>query len=258
MFNTTLKIKITIAIIFIFSAFQTVHAQAELPPIQLDRPDQTECSYLVPAKHFQFESGFNFEEVETGTHNLLYPTLLSKYGVNNRFELRLITELASTRTFSDDFTGLKPIRVGFKAKLLEEKGIQPMTSIIAHLIAPFTASKDFRPKYFAPTFRFTMQHTLSKKVNLAYNLGAEWNGESAEPSFIYTLTTGYAITEKLGAYAELYGFAPQYNDADHRCDGGFTYLLKHNVMLDISGGVGLSEISPDYYISLGFSFRVPK
>ena len=28
--------------------------------IQLDRPDQTECPFIVPAKYIQLENGFNF------------------------------------------------------------------------------------------------------------------------------------------------------------------------------------------------------
>ena len=29
--------------------------------------------------------------------------------------------------------------------------------------------------FFAPSFRFTMHHTLSKDISLSYNLGAEMN-----------------------------------------------------------------------------------
>lgn len=101
-----------------------------------------------------------------------------------------------------------------------------------------------------------MQHTLSQKFSLGYNLGAEWNGETAEPAFIYTLTTGCSISDKIGAYLEVYGFAPQFSKADHRFDGGLNFLLKENILLDISGGAGITENAPDYYMALGFSFRL--
>jgi hypothetical protein len=101
-----------------------------------------------------------------------------------------------------------------------------------------------------------MQHTLSNKFTLAYNLGAEWDGETPEPTFIYTLTSGMSITEKLGAYIELYGFAPQNQSADHRADGGFTYLITNDVMVDISGGFGITKESPKNYFALGFSYRL--
>ncbi len=57
---------------------------------------------------------------------------------------------------------------------------------------------------------------------------------------------------------EMYGFLPQKNTADHRCDGGITYLAKHNIMLDFSGGFGITRNAPAYYASLGFSIRLPK
>jgi len=46
----------------------------------------------------------------------------------------------------------------------------------------------------------------------------------AEPTFIYTLTTGYSISEKIGSYVEVFGFAPQTQTANHSFDGGVTYF----------------------------------
>jgi hypothetical protein len=110
--------------------------------------------------------------------------------------------------------------------------------------------------FYAPEFRFTMQHTLSDKFSLGYNLGSEWDGFTAAPTFIYTLTTGYAISEKMGSYVELFGFGPQKDKANHNFDGGITYLINHNFMLDLSSGVGLTANAPDYYIAFGFSYRM--
>jgi hypothetical protein len=232
----------------------------ELPPIQIDRPDQTECSYIVPVKHFQLESGWNIENLGNGVQKYVLPTALWKVGITNRFELRLITEYNNFRNNNGTLaSGITPVRVGFKSNLTKEKGLIPMISFIGHMSMAGLASEDFKQSFYAPQFRFTLQHTLSDKMSLGYNLGAEWNGESAEPNFIYTLTTGYSITEKLGAYIELYGTVPQVQKADHRADGGFTYLLKKNMMLDISAGLGINEISKDFsYLSLGYSVRLPK
>lgn len=247
--------KIFLLFVFLTGTIITLHAQ-ELPPIQTDRPDQTECPFIVPKNHWQFESGFTFEKVDQNNKTYQYPTLLSKYGVNDKFELRLITELAGYTVFSKQYSGVTPITVGFKTKLTEEKGIVPEMSFIGHIGIPGFASKAFKTDYFVPSFRFVMQHTLSDKSSLSYNLGAEWDGFSAEPTFIYTLTTGYSFTDKLGGYIELYGFAPQKSIPDHRFDGGLTYLIKRNIMIDISGGFGISDIAPDYYAALGFSFRL--
>src|SRR4051812_23805093 len=81
-----------------------VFAQEPLEKIETDRPDQTESPAIVPKRWFQFESGVIREAY---AYNTLYtlPTLLSKYGVSKKLELRLITEYTSLyqNHFTDTF-----------------------------------------------------------------------------------------------------------------------------------------------------------
>jgi hypothetical protein len=35
-------------------------------------------------------------------------------------------------------------------------------------------------------------------------------------------------------------------------------MLNKNFQLDVSGGIGLSDISPDYFVSFGLSYRIPE
>jgi hypothetical protein len=223
--------------------------------IQLDRPDQTECPFITPKKYIQIENGITLETFDQNQKSFNYPSTLWKYGVNEKFELRLITAIVLENINGKTNTGILPLTIGFKTSLFEEKGFIPKTSFIGHITTSNIGSKNFRTKYIAPSFRFTMQHTLTNKISLAYNLGAEWDGENAEHRYIYTLTTGFSLTEKIGCYTELYGFIPAENEADHRFDCGLTYLINNDLMADISGGFGLTENAQKNYISLGFSFR---
>jgi len=225
----------------------------ELIPIQTDRPDQTECPFIVPKKYFQIENGISFEHSDDLANTFLHPSSLIKYGLSDILELRLILELTTVALEHENATGINPVTVGFKINLIKEKGILPTTSFIGHLTLPYAASSKFKSSYYEPAFRFTMQHTLTKRLSLGYNLGMEW--ENKMHTFIYTVTDGYSISEKLGAYIELYGFVPPKQKPDHRFDGGFNYLLNSNILFDVSGGVGLSSNSPKYYGAFGFSFR---
>ena len=234
-----------------FSGFAQV-----VEPIQADRPDQTETPSLVPKGMFQLEAGFTYQKNKAYSTSLALPTALWKYGVNENFELRLITELAVDKDFDQQSSGINPILIGCKIKIAEEKGILPKTSFIAHMSIPNAASTPYKTEFYAPEFRFVMQHTLSERFSLSYNLGSEWDGVTPEPTFIYTLTTGCAITEKLGSYIELFGFAPQKQTSNHSFDGGITYLITNDFMLDLSSGFGLTELAPDYYCAFGFSFRM--
>lgn len=227
----------------------------EIPSIQTDRPDQTECPFIVPKNYFQFENGFSYEKTSGNSSEIVAPTILSKFGINDHFELRMITEYVIDKNDDGKISGLNPVAFGFKTRLFEEKGIVPTTSFIAHLSFPKLAKREFQTTFYAPEFRFTMQHTISKNQTISYNIGSEWNGETAEPTFIYTLTTGYSFTDEISGYVEFYGFVPQIEKPDHRFDCGLNYLFNPNHQLDISGGFGLSETSPDYYVALGYSFR---
>jgi long-subunit fatty acid transport protein len=232
------------------------YAQSQdLPSIQTDRPDQTECPFITPKGYLQFENGFSVEKTNSETTTMVMPTILTKFGINDHLELRLITEYTIDKTEIKKTTGINPVLIGFKTRLLEEKGIIPTTSFIGHIALPNLATKNLKATYYTPEFRFTMQHTVSEKQSISYNLGAEWNGETAVPTFIYTLTSGYSISEKISGYIELYGFLPQIDKPDHRFDAGLNYLFNPNHQLDISAGFGLSKTSPNYFISLGYSFR---
>lgn len=225
-------------------------------PIQADRPDQTETPAIVPKGMFQAEIGFTFQKNNADSKSNSLPSALWKYGLNENFELRLITEFVSEKNFGVKSDGFTPILIGMKVKICEEKGIIPKTSLIGHIGLPNAASSRYKNDFVAPEFRFTMQHTLSDKFSLGYNLGCEWDGMTPETTFIYTLTTGYSINKKMGCYAEIFGFAPEKDQADHSVDGGFTYLINNNFMLDLSSGVGITDNAPDYYLAVGCSFRI--
>jgi Putative MetA-pathway of phenol degradation len=243
-------------ILIILGLISTFGHSQNFPSIQTDRPDQTECPFIVPTNYLQMENGFSYQKTDDNNSEIIAPTVLLKYGINDHFELRMISEFVLNKQNSDQISGINPMLFGFKSRLFEEKGIVPLTSFIGHLSVPKLSTEVNKTTYYAPEFRFTMQHTISEKQSLSYNLGSEWNGETAEPTFIYTLTTGYSFSEKVSGYIELYGFIPQFEKPDHRFDFGLNYLLNPNHQLDISGGFGLSKISPNYFVSLGYSFRV--
>lgn len=240
---------------FLISLFIYFFAEAQ-EPIQTDRPDQTESPFIVLKGFLQIETGTSIEKLSDLQKLYSHPSLLVKYGISERLELRFISELITEKTFEDKAVGLTPFTAGIKVNLWKEQGAIPLTSFIGHISFGSLASSNFKTSYDAPSFRFSMQHTLSKKISLGYNIGAEWNGENPEPTYIYTLTSGISITEKLGSYIELYGFLPQKSTADHRADAGFTYLLGNDFMVDISGGIGLTDNAPKKYLALGFSFRL--
>ncbi len=241
--------------IFIFLFFGNT-GNSQDSPIQLDRPDQTESPFIVQRGYLQSENGIGLEKYNKVLNTFQLPTVLWKYGMHERFEWRLITEVNYLHSVGIYKTGLLPFTFGFKTNISHAKGLLPEISFIAHVSSAKSFSKEFQTNFLAPSFRFTIQHNISKLYSLSYNLGAEWDGFSPEPYYLYTLSNGFSLSQNSGMYFEIFGYVKQKNIPDHRFDCGFTYLINNNFILDLSGGIGLSSPSPKYYFSFGLSYRV--
>jgi hypothetical protein len=236
----------------------TIQAQEEA--IDTDRPDQTESVNLVPKKWFQFEAGLNVQE--NGKNNLEYltPTLLCKYGISDKIELRLNTSILTTSyltiphgTVSN--TGLEPVEVGAKIALWQAKKWIPKTSFIFHFGIPGVASKANNIHLIAANFIFTMQNSITQNFGIGYNLGGEWDGEDRVPAYIYSFSPGLNFADDWYGYLEAFGTIKKNTPPQHSIDGGIAYNITNNFKIDLSSGFGITKATPDWYIALGFSKR---
>jgi hypothetical protein len=227
--------------------------------IECDRPDQTETPAIVPNGHFQMENGFYRVHEGRGEKGFVYPASLLKYGIKDIAEFRLEIENSSTQLQDEEgrhiVHGISPIAFGMKLKICEEKKSVPKTSVILMMSIPVLAFKAKKENYPTPEIRFTFQHSLSNRVSFSYNLGGLWDGQEEKFFALYTITSGYSITDDWGLFIELYGFVAK--EQDHRLDGGITFTPRKNIMLDISGGISIDRRQPAWFGGLGVSFRLP-
>ena len=254
-----------ILVLFLASAF--VNAQEKVPELITDRPDQTESSTVVPLKSLQIETGFmlaNKKNMFVKQKYFAYNSTLLRYGLLENFELRLGMGYLGEEVFiknthvTNISSGLSPLYTGFKVKIADENGWKPEIAFLGGLVLPFTANDDFKPEYSAANIRFSFAHTLSNKLSLGYNLGAEWDGETAIPRYFYSIALGIGLTDKLGMFVEGFGTMIEESDSEHLFDAGFTFLVLPNFQLDLSGGIGLNDNAIDNFVSIGCTFRLPK
>jgi len=247
--------------------FYTVTLSAQIEKIDTDRPDQTESPFIVPKKWMQLESGF-LKEVENGHDNGFYqlklirfqhPSLLTKYGVAKRFELRLITDFVTEKSKQNNSiivsaTGIDNAQFGGKLNFFDEKGWRPKTSLIAHydLAGLRTIHKDTIDGF---NFRFTFQKTISEKLSFGLNLGMEWERFGEPPAYTYTFAPGFNLSEKWYAYIEAFGFIWKDEKPENSIDAGIAYFVNDNFKVDVSAGLGVSKYAPGYYFAVGSSFR---
>lgn len=238
----------------------------ELEPLITDRPDATESPFTMPKGFFQGETGVAYERFEQHSisyETFTYNTTLLRYGLLNNLELRLGWDFVEGSTkvngthLENVTSGFSPLLFGFKTSIANEQGCFPQIGFLGHLYLPFTASEDYQPETTGADFRFSFAHTLSETSSLSYNLGAGWGNDIPAIAYLYSVSYGYGITEKLAAYAEIYGDFPEHSKANHFWDVGLTYLLSNNLQLDATLGTSFTK-GQDVFLSSGVSYRIPK
>ena len=250
-----------ILLLFITFSAASQEIDESLDALITDRPDATESPNTVPVGYIQVETGAFYESFKDNNiknETYTYNTTLVRLGLLTNLEFRLGWDFAENKTSNTNMvlSGFNPLLLGTKIAIAQEKGGFPEIGLLGHLYLPFIASNDYKPETTGVDFRFAFAHTLSEKSSLSYNLGAQWGDDSPEAAYIYTISYGLSITEKLSAYAELYGDLPENNKANHYWDAGLTYLISNNFQLDATIGSGITE-GQDILLSGGVSFRVP-
>ena len=244
--------------------FFLISTSAQIEKIETDRPGETNSPSTVQKKWMQLETGFlmqiekNYPRLKD--YYIQHPSLLSKYGIGTRLELRLITALGTIKEENVNgttlLTGITNVQLGGKVNFLKEKGLRPKTSLIAHY-----NFRNLRTLYKDTTnganFRFAMLHTISKTISVGYNIGMDWNRFGSPPAYIYTFSPRFNISEKWFAYIEVFGSfkRPKKYNPENNIGAGFAYYVNDNFKIDASAGFGLSKEAWDKFYSIGASFR---
>lgn len=251
------KLKIVFLLLFLLPCLYASSQFTE--KIETDRPDQTESPYVIPKNYFQAEIGFNKENFSGKNYRIVHPTALLKYGLHNKFELRLelnsFTDYIHQIPNSTTTPYFDPVEIGTKISFWEQKGLLPKTSLISHLGLPFIASKTLKSNPANYTFRLTMQNAITDRFGIGYNVGVNGGG-GEEAILFYTVAPGLSIGDKWYAYIEAFGDLKK-NGSLHHLDGGLAYYINNDWKLDISAGVGLGDAELKNYSALGISFRIP-
>ena len=235
-------------------------AAAQTPELVTDRPDQTESARAVPRGLVQVETGYRFSR-DDGVDTFAAPAALVRIGLGARTELRLghagVMGAAGRRGAGDS-------EIGAKVNLLPAAdGWTPELALIGGLSLP-TGAAAHSSGGMDSTFLMAFAHTLSTRLSLGYNLGAAWESSPDRPdraaSLLYTLALGIGVTERLGAFVEVFGDreTAAHAAAGVSVDGGLTFLLTPTLQFDLYAGRGLHGPATDTFFGAGLSFRLPR
>ncbi len=246
-----------LSLFFLFTITLPAQLDEDIPEMITDRPDQTESAYIVPQGFYQLEAGILCDRFSKNNRVLSAPTALLRIGLFSHAELRIGTDMLIERDGLQQ-KGLSPLSIGAKTLINEGEGWKPRIAVIAALTIPETGKSAFKQEHLTPELLFAFENVLNDRLSIGYNAGFIWEDYYYRTLTYYSLVAGIGLTDKLNTFVEWYGFyAPNLN-GDNRIDGGFTYSVRHNLQVDISFGMGLSDISPEGLLGLGVSWRIPE
>lgn len=274
--------RIFLASFFTFSAAQIFAQDTPAPRkegyrIATDRPSIAYESSTVPKGIFQFESGFQFtrnnfrnqlgNNTYADTYNI--PNIVFRTGFTDRWELHLGWDLLKQKTVFNGSTFQNQIKsnaltVASRVAIIDQAdGWRPEMTFFGAVELPFTT--DQPNGSISTLFRFCMQNDLSEKLNVFYNLGADFyessNGTNTflQVDATYALGANYYIVPDLIFYGEIYGALP-YRHFDHTFgfNAGFMYFINDQMMLDAVAGYTINSDNFEPYFTLGFSAYLKK
>ena len=244
--------------------------ESNIPAFNPDRPGIADGSTLVGPQKFQIETGIQTEQHKDGDNHtrLTYAPVLLRYGLNNRYEVRVETpgyqrarySAPGTDTMTTD--GYSPVSLGVKMHFQDSKPETHNLSLGTILrVFPKSGSSDFRTNKTTGDLRLVADWTLSSLWNINPNVGVGFYEDGmgrTYTSFLLPITINYNVTPQLTFFVEPALQTPEQRSGGTSLiyDGGVTYIFGGNNQLDFGIGTGASGQTPPHpFVGAGFSHR---
>jgi hypothetical protein len=238
-------------------------------PLASDRPDFTEASTTVGRGIRQLEMGYTYFHDDGGGTSVSshsYPEFLLRVGVlADWLEMRVGWNFGSVAERFDPLTrtssGSEDLYLGLKIGLTPQDGILPEMALVPQMTVP-TGHSAFSAGKVLPgvnwLYGWDINDFLAAGGSTQANLGVDDLTDDEFLEFAQSLTIGYTLTERLGAYTEWFVLAPAGAESvgtEHYVDGGFTFRVTNDLQLDIRAGKGISAAADDYFVGSGAVVR---
>lgn len=230
-------------------------------PLVTDRPDFTESAETIAPGRFQLEAGATFTDAGR-VEDLSLGEILGRLGLTDRLELRL--GAGSYREVDGpggaEASGWEDTSLGVKARLAAgDGGARPDAALIVATTLPTGARDLGGGAGLQPEAVLALAWEPTPGLGLGVNAGYAYPrdaGERFHQGFA-SVALGWPAGERLGLFAELYGFSEEEEggDATSYANGGATWLLGPDLQLDARLGTGLSGTDTDWFVGVGFAAR---
>jgi len=226
-----------------------------LPSIATDRPTFSDCAFLVPTGHWQFEAGTTANTISGSTSNT-YGELITRYGISSRIEFRIANVTWTHAPGESD--GLQDPQAGFKFWL--QTGSSKRPDLAAEVVTTIpVGGSSFTVNRSQPTAKLLWNQQVDANTSIAGNFVASDLGPTGSRFTQYAASTFLTrtLTLKLSLFGEVFRVDP-YTYAGSSAsfyDAGVTYLINDNLQLDARFGAGFDPQTNGRTVGAGISYR---
>jgi outer membrane putative beta-barrel porin/alpha-amylase len=215
-----------------------------------NRPTITTTAETVQRGVVELEYGFELADGHQNMNGLL------KFGLFKNLELRF-----ANNPFERDagVTGISDTGLGFKYRLLAQKGKLPTISLLYNALLP-TATEGLGTGAVSHSIQILVTKTY-KQHEFDFNEGPEFVGRPQggfDRSYFTSLSYSHPVVEKLGWTGELAGFSRTNaaTPASMVILGALTYTLKPRLVLDAGAFVTVYGNQPRAVGLFGFTYAI--
>ncbi|AMC11545.1 hypothetical protein Lupro_09815 [Lutibacter profundi] len=195
--------------------------QIELESIySIDKKENNGLSKSISTPNFLFRYGF-LKNIEL---QIAIPIIKEKYYEENEL-------VYATHKFDDT-------QLGFSVNLWNQKKWLPEAAFMTRIYLHYLSNLNFN--YVGQTFSLNLSNTLTKKLNLNYNIGYAFEKNTQLSSFIITNLT-YKLFLKGLIFLEFSGNNTKTHNFLQNITTGLSYNIEESLTLDFSIAKGLNH-----------------
>lgn len=227
-----------------------------------DRPGIAFSPATLPRHAFAWEQGLpDFERDTVGgvTQSAYAANTRLRYGLTDAWEVQLAIPLFERFDTSGTGRGLAVAGTGDVSLAIKRalaSGDGPFSAAALAVVSVPTGKQEFSNGSAV----YSLGTTASWAVNEGNSLALLVNADVMKGDATWTISPNWSFSlgDTVGAYVEAgWQFPPHGDPTNEVAGGGFTWLVKPTVQLDIFGLAGLTKRSTDLTAGWGVSWFVP-
>ncbi len=243
--------------------FWTIYFLFSITPgqdVNADRPGFSTGTYTVDPGFINVESGFSVDYENSGSrfNNFTVPYLNIRFGISKNIELGVLWDGSTISTSPQGrITELSDLSFSGKVALKEE--LKYNLTLMGIVTVP---QKNEILGSYAPTLALLGDYSISSDISASgmIQIAAEEGNGSTNLYIQPALGVTFSHSSEFDTFIEFYMDIPYSNDTKNPysiyiIDGGFTYAIYSNMVIDLSGGL-IQGNGNQFFISGGIAIRL--